>query len=232
MGRRKKLRLINFKDLGLPPKGKGVYVMSRELKQTFKRYGNLLAVVLALLAWTVTANAGEESKPSAVSTSETQAEYIIGLGDQLQIMVWKEPELTQTMSVRIDGRISLPLIGDVEAAGITIRDLKKILEIKYAAVIAEPAVSVMLAQSKSWRYYIIGKVAKPGEFPIDFPITILQAIAQSGGFMEWAKTDKISIVRRENGREIIVPFNYEALVTGQNLQQNALVKPGDTIIIP
>ena len=206
--------------------------MDRELKQTFKRYGNLLALVFVLLAWGGIVNAGDEGKPSAASAGETQAEYVIGLGDQLQIMVWKGPELNQAMSVRIDGRISLPLIGDVEAAGKTIRDLKRILEVKYADVIAEPAVSVMLAQSKSWRYYIIGKVAHPGEFPIDFPITVLQAIAKSGGFLEWAKTEKISLVRREDGRETIVSFNYEALVNGQNLQQNALVKPGDTIIIP
>jgi len=204
--------------------------MSSELKQAFKQYGNLVAMffVLMVLSSNVSA-AGQETLPSG---NEKEAEYIVGLGDQLQIMVWKEPELTQTLSVRIDGRISLPLIGDVEAAGKTIRDLKKILEEKYAAVIAEPAVSVMLAQSKSWRYYIIGKVAHPGQFPIDYPITVLQAIAQSGGFLEWAKTENISIVRRDGGRETIVPFNYEALVNGKDLQQNALVKPGDTIIIP
>lgn len=207
--------------------------MSRALKQTFKRYGNMVAIlfVLTLLAANVSA-AGKEAPPPAAPSPKNQAEYVIGLGDQLQIMVWKEAELTQTMSVRIDGRISLPLIGDVEAAGKTIRDLKKILEEKYAAVIAEPAVSVMLVQSKSLRYYIIGKVAHPGEFPIDFPITVLQAIAKSGGFVEWAKTEKISIVRRIEGHETIVPFNYEALVNGKNLQQNALVIPGDTIIIP
>lgn len=173
--------------------------------------------------------AGDEG---AASGTEVQSEYIIGLGDELQIMVWKEPELAQAMSVRIDGRISLPLVGDVQAAGKTIRELKKILEEKYGSMISEPAVSVMLVQSKSWRYYIIGQIKQPGEFPIDFPITVLQAIAKSGGFLEWAKTDRISIIRHEGGKESIVPFNYEALVNGRNLQQNALVKPGDTIIIP
>lgn len=181
------------------------------------------------LAWAGESIAGEVSTESA---AEAQSEYIIGLGDQLQIMVWKEPELAQAMSVRIDGRISLPLVGDVQAAGKTIRDLKKTLEEKYGSVIAEPAVSVMLVQSKSWRYYIIGQIKQPGEFPIDFPITVLQAIAKSGGFLEWAKKDRISIMRHEGGQETIVPFNYEALVNGQNLQQNALVKPGDTIIVP
>ena len=206
--------------------------MRREMKQAFKRYGIIVAMLFVLtVLLSKVSTAGQETPPPAAAT-EKQAEYVVGLGDQLQIMVWKEPDLTQTMSVRIDGRISLPLVGDVEAAGKTIRDLKKILEEKYAAVIAEPAVSVMLAQSRSWRYYIIGKVSKPGEYPIDFPITVLQAIARSGGFLEWAKTEKISIVRHEDGRETIAPFNYEALVNGQNLSQNVLVKPGDTIIIP
>lgn len=208
--------------------------MNRRERFSGKGCVGILFFLTLFLAWAATGSAGQEASPAPppASGTEAQAEYVIGLGDQLQIMVWKEPELAQAMSVRIDGRISLPLIGDVQAAGKTIRDLKKVLEEKYAAVIAEPAVSVMLTQSKSWRYYIIGQIKQPGEFPIDFPITVLQAIAKSGGFLEWAKTDRISIVRRESGQEIIVPFNYEALVNGQNLQQNAMVKPGDTIIIP
>ena len=208
--------------------------MSSETTLSCKHYITLLTLVLLVLASPIVGMAaGQDApkSPEAVAGS-SQAEYVIGLGDQLQIMVWKEPDLTQALSVRIDGQISLPLIGDVQAAGKTIQALKKTLEEKYGAVIEGPAVSVMLTQSKSWRYYIIGQIRQPGEFPIDFPITILQAIARSGGFLEWAKTDRISIVRHENDKETIIPFNYEALVNGQNVQQNALVKPGDTIIIP
>ena len=204
--------------------------MVSKTKQAFSGVVGMGAFLVLLLTWAGNGWAGQETPPAPAA--EAGAEYVIGLGDQLQIMVWKEQELTQAMAVRIDGRISLPLIGDVQAAGKTIRDLKKVLEEKYAAVIAEPAVSVMLVQSKSLRYYIIGQIRTPGEFPIDFPTTILQAIAKSGGFLEWAKTDRISIIRHEGGQETIVPFNYEALVNGQNVQQNVLVKPGDTIIIP
>lgn len=215
--------------------------MERESRQAYEGHvvrGVFWALVLALvLAWPAPGMAGQEAAPvetasPAVPLPGGTSEYVIGLGDQLQIMVWKEPELTMPMSVRIDGRISLPLIGDVQAAGKTIRELKRVLEEKYAVVIAEPAVSVMLTQSKSWRYYIIGQIKQPGEFPIDYPITVLQAIARSGGFLEWAKRDRIQIVRKEVGRETIAHFNYEALVNGQNLEQNALVQPGDTIIIP
>lgn len=207
--------------------------MVRLTQAASKWWGQIgIFLVLFLLLGVGKGVASEGSSAAAAPGIEAQSEYVIGLGDQLQIMVWKEPDLAQSMSVRIDGRISLPLVGDVQAAGMTIRELKKVLEEKYGTVIAEPAVSVMLVQSKSWRYYIIGQIKQPGEFPIDFPITVLQAIAKSGGFLEWAKTDRISIVRQEGGKETIVPFNYQALVNGQNLQQNALVRPGDTIIIP
>jgi len=205
---------------------------NKEMEHLLKFYGNIVGGVILFYVLSVSCSVAQDAQLMVTPDSETQAEYIIGLGDQLQVMVWKEPELTQTMSVRMDGRISLPLVGDVEAAGKTIRDLKKNIEEKYAVVIAEPAVSVMLAQSKSWRYYIIGKVAHPGEYPIDFPITVLQALAKSGGFLEWAQSDKISFVRRENGRETILLFNYEELAKGKDLKNNAMVKPGDTIIVP
>ncbi len=159
-------------------------------------------------------------------------EYVIGRGDQLQIMVWKEQDLSQNMAVRIDGRISMPLIGDVEAAGKTIAVLTRDLEKRFSEVVTDPSVSVMLIQSKSWRYYIVGKINQPGEFPIDFPITVLQAIAKSGGFAEWAKTEDITILRQMDGREKIIKFNYDALTKGNDLAQNINIKPGDTIIIP
>nr|MBF0221282.1 polysaccharide biosynthesis/export family protein [Desulfobulbaceae bacterium] len=159
-------------------------------------------------------------------------EYVIGLGDQLQIMVWKEPELSHSTFVRIDGRISLPLVGDVFAAGKTIKVFRGELEGLLSQVVAEPAVSVMLLQSKSWRYYILGQIKQPGEFPIDYPITLLQAIARSGGFMEWAKKDEIIIIRRTDDKDTIVKFNYDSLVKGENLAQNIILQPGDTIIVP
>lgn len=206
--------------------------MSGGWGKRFNLYGQMLTIFLLLTVLPARAGSGGETPTIPASGAEKQAEYVVGLGDELKILVWKEAELTQAMAVRGDGRISLPLIGEVEAAGKTISDLRKNIEEKYGALISEPAVSVMLVQSKSLRYYVIGKVVRAGEFPIDFPITVLQAIAKSGGFGEWAKIEKISIVRREGGQESIVPFNYEALVNGHNLEQNVLVKPGDTIIVP
>ena len=130
------------------------------------------------------------------------------------------------------GKISLPLAGDVQAAGITTSELDQFLEKKFSALVAEPAVSVMLTENRSRRYFVVGQVGQPGEFPIEFPLTILQAISRSGGFQEWAKREEIKIVRRGDGKEELLNFDYEAFVKGKNLQQNILIMPGDTIIVP
>ncbi|HFQ81970.1 MAG TPA: polysaccharide export protein [Desulfobacterales bacterium] len=192
-----------------------------------------LLALISLFPLMNTAQASPKAISSNAASPATKGmEYIIGRGDQLQVMVWKEKDLSQAMSVRIDGRISLPLIGDVMAAGKTISGLTHELEKRFASVVTDPAVSVMLIQSKSWRYYIIGKINKPGEFPIDFPITILQAIAKSGGFTQWAKSDNISILRQTNGHDKLLKFNYDAVTKGKDLAQNIQIKPGDTIIVP
>ena len=169
--------------------------------------------------------------PAESGTSNAQ-QYLIGLGDIIEVQVWKEPDLTKKLVVRLDGRISLPLAGDVMAAGRSPEDLAKDIGKKLSAFIEEPAVSVTLEQSTSRRYYVIGQIAKPGEYTIDSPLSILQALARSGGFLEWAKKDKIIVSRRQNGRETILPFNYESLIEGKNLSQNIEIAPGDTIIVP
>jgi polysaccharide export outer membrane protein len=165
--------------------------------------------------------------------SQNNFDYIIGLGDILEVQVWREPELSRNpVPVRIDGRISLPLMGDVDAAGKSIKELTLFLGKKYSEVVTEPAVSVMLIESRSWRYYIVGQIASPGEYNLDYPLTILQVIARSGGFLEWAKKSNISIIRREAGQEKILSFDYDSLLKGKNLNQNIQIAPGDTIIVP
>lgn len=165
--------------------------------------------------------------------SQKGFEYTIGLGDVIEVQVWKEPDLSRTpVPVRIDGRISLPLLGDVDAVGKSIGELTHTLEKKYGNVINDPAVSIMLLENKSWRYYVVGQIVHPGEFSLDYPITLLQALARSGGFLEWAKKSDIRVIRRKSGREELLMFDYEAIVRGKNLDQNILIKPGDTIVIP
>lgn len=164
--------------------------------------------------------------------AETEKDYLIGVGDVLEIQVWHEPDLSRTLTVRLDGKISLPLAGDVEAVGKSTSDLDQLLEKHFADLVTEPAVSVILLESRSRRYYVIGQIGQPGEFPIDSPLTILQAIARCGGFQEWAKREEIKIIRRINGRDEFLSFNYDTFVSGKNLKQNILIAPGDTIIIP
>jgi polysaccharide export outer membrane protein len=190
-----------------------------------KMFGSAVCLAaLLVLAW---ASVLQAEQPAGAET-----DYLIGVGDVLEVQVWQEPDLSRTVTVRLDGKISLPLAGDVQAAGITTSELDQFLEKKFSALVAEPAVSVMLTENRSRRYFVVGQVGQPGEFPIEFPLTILQAISRSGGFQEWAKREEIKIVRRGNGKEELLNFDYEAFVKGKNLQQNILIMPGDTIIVP
>ena len=182
-----------------------------------------LAVVVATV-WPV----GVKADPAA----EAEKDYLIGVGDVLEVQVWQEPDLSRTVKVRLDGKISLPLAGDVQAAGKTTGELDQFLEKKIADLVTEPAVSVMLVENRSRRYYVVGQVGQPGEFPIEFPLTILQAIARSGGFQEWAKREEIKVVRRQGGKDEFLNFDYDEFTKGKNLQQNVLIAPGDTIIVP
>jgi polysaccharide export outer membrane protein len=168
----------------------------------------------------------------ADQTADMEQDYLLGVGDVLEVQVWKEPDLSRTVKVRLDGKISLPLTGDVQAAGKTPSELEKFLAKKISELVTEPAVSVILVENRSRRYYIVGQVGQPGEFPIEFPLTILQAIARSGGFQEWAKKEEIKVVRREGGKEEFFTFDYDAFVKGKNLQQNIIIAPGDTVIVP
>lgn len=159
-------------------------------------------------------------------------QYIIGMGDMLEINVWNEPDLSKEVFVRLDGRISLPLVGDVVADGHTPTELSVLLTDRIGKYVEDPSVSVILLAGKSKRYYMVGQIGKPGEWPMEQPITVLQAIARAGGFLEWAKVSKIQIVRQVADKEKILVFDYEALVKNADLGQNILIEAGDTIIVP
>lgn len=168
----------------------------------------------------------------ADQSTEVGKDYLIGVGDVLEVQVWQEPELSRTVTVRLDGKVSLPLVGDIDAAGQSTGNLDRLLEKRFSDLVTEPSVSVMLVESRSRRYYVVGQVGQPGEFAIDYPLTLLQVIARSGGFQEWAKKDEIKIIRRQDGREEFFTFNYDSFVKGKDLDQNLLIVPGDTVIVP
>lgn len=158
--------------------------------------------------------------------------YIIGPSDILEIQVWKEPDFSRVVPVRVDGMITLPLLNDVKAAGVTPLQLKKDLEEKIKDFVELPEVSVIVKESLSRRIYIVGKVAKQGEYLLSKDMTVLQALSVAGGLAEWADSDDIVIIRRAGGEEKRLLFDYKKVISGRKLEQNIYLQPNDTIIIP
>jgi len=159
--------------------------------------------------------------------------YVIGVGDVLEINVWKEGELSKTVGVRTDGMITLPLIGEIKAVGSTPVQLQEQITASLAKVMSDPQVVVMVGAVNSLSFNIMGQVYKPGFYPLSRPITILDAIALSGGFRDFAKQKKIYILRAApDGTQQKIHFNYKQVIKGQNMAQNILVEPRDTIVVP
>jgi polysaccharide export outer membrane protein len=158
--------------------------------------------------------------------------YIIGPSDILEIQVWKEPDFSRVVPVRADGMITLPLLNDVKAAGVTPLQLKKDLEEKIKDFVEVPEISVIVKESLSRRIYIVGKVAKQGEYLLSKDMTVLQALSVAGGLAEWADSDDIVIIRRAGGEEKRLLFDYKKVISGRKLEQNIYLQPNDTIIVP
>jgi polysaccharide export outer membrane protein len=153
----------------------------------------------------------------------------VGPGDVLQVVVWKEPELTRDVLVRSDGRATLPLLGDVDAAGRTPGQLADQIARGLGRFVTSPQVTVGVSQALSARVYVIGQVVRSGEIPLSVPLTVVQALALSGGFKEFAKTDSILVVSRDR---VVTPFNYKRFEAGRDLEQNVTLQAGDTIVVP
>jgi polysaccharide biosynthesis/export protein len=160
--------------------------------------------------------------------------FIIGNDDVLAINVWKEPDVSRpAVPVRSDGKISLPLVGEVQAAGRTPLKLEQEIAAKLKNYIAEPEVTVMVQQINSQKFNILGMVSKPGSYPISNSATVLDAIALAGGFRDFAKQKSIYILRQNtDGTQTRLPFNYKEVVKGRNPDQNMKLQPRDTIVVP
>lgn len=159
--------------------------------------------------------------------------YRIGAGDVLQVAVWKEPEASvPEVAVRTDGKISVPLIKEIAAAGLTPVELEKNLVEKLGAFIKSPEVTVVVRQVRSKKVYVLGAVKKEGPVMIESPMTVLQALVAAGGLTDFAKRKKIYVLRTVAGKQARLPFDYEAVVRGENAEQNVGVLPDDTIVVP
>lgn len=194
---------------------------------------NLMVLVMILLcgAFAGAQNSSDKDAPAKEPLPQTNASYVIGADDQLHISVWKEPDLTNTMPVRADGMISLPLINDVQAAGLTPMQLAASITEKLKKYITEPHVTVEVTLMNSQRIYITGEVLHPGAMPRTPDMTVLQALA-TAGFTQFANTKGIYVLRTESGKQSKIPVNYKKLVKGEDMQSNVLLKPGDTIVVP
>jgi|SRR5215469_6655855 len=159
--------------------------------------------------------------------------FVIGADDLLAINVWKEPEISRSIPVRSDGKISLPLAGEVQASGETPKQLEAEISKKLASYISEPEVTVIVQQIKSQRFNILGQVARPGSYPLSNPTTVLDAIALAGGFRDFAKQKSIYVLRAgADGRTSQIPFNYKDAIKGKNPKQNIKLEPRDTLYVP
>ena len=159
--------------------------------------------------------------------------YRIGPGDVLQIDVWREPDASAaSVTVRPDGRVSLSMIGEVRAAGLTPTELEAMLSDRFGKLIRDARVTVTVREVTSQRIYLIGEVRREGSVRMVGPITVLQALAEAGGITDFAKRNRIYILRGSSGRQMRLPFNYDDVVRGQKVEQNVLLLPGDTIVVP
>jgi polysaccharide biosynthesis/export protein len=160
------------------------------------------------------------------------ANYFIGPEDLLDISVWKEPELTRTVPVRPDGKISLPLLNDVQAAGQTPTDLAAHLTESLRRFVNNPQVTVIVTAINSQRIYLLGEVTRPGAYPLLPGMTVLQALSGAGGLTQYARTQKIYVLRDGEGGPTKVLFNYKNFLNGKNPEQNVPLQVGDTIVVP
>ncbi len=194
-----------------------------------------LAIALVMLA--TQARAQDKSGTTDASSTAPKAatadpNYVIGGQDVLDISVWKEAELTRTVPVRPDGKISLPLLNDVQAAGLTPTQLAAQITESLKKFVTNPQVTVIISQINSQRIYILGEVNRAGAYPLLPNMTILQGLSSAGGFTQFANLKKIYMFRTENGKQVKYPFNYKDVISGKATDENIALKAGDTIVVP
>lgn len=170
--------------------------------------------------------------PAPTAAGAEDPSYRIGAQDLLRVDVWREDQLTRTVPVRPDGKITLPLLNDVQAAGMTPMELAGYIREELKKFITNPQVTVSVSEINSRRIYVNGEVSRSGAYPMLPHMTILQALSGSGGFTPFARVKNIYILRMQDGKSVKIPFNYKEAIKGKNPEQNIELQPGDTIVVP
>ncbi|HAY23038.1 MAG TPA: sugar transporter [Desulfobacterales bacterium] len=174
----------------------------------------------------------EAEAAAAEVAAPDQEKYQLGPEDIVEISVWKEPDLTKQLIVRPDGKMSYPLIGEIPAAGKTVKELQDDISKRLEKFVTDASVTVILLKTQHYKFYVTGKVNKPGEFLVGRPTTVLQAIAMAGGLTPFASPSSIVVLRKEGGQDQVYPFNYKEVSRGQLLGQNITLLPGDVVVVP
>ena len=208
--------------------------------KNMRRMTRLGGVVLGMAGLLIALGAGaeaQEKKPAAAAANvaaamDSEPEYILGPGDQIDIAVWKDETLTKSVIVLPDGKISFPLIGEIKAAGRTVPQLKQEITKKISPFAPDPIISIEVRQVNSMLVYVIGRVNTPGRFSLNTNVNVLQALTIAGGLNPFAKRDKIKIFRREGAKTTIFRFKYDEVVEGAELEQNIILQRGDVVVVP
>ena len=197
------------------------------------------ALIAFFLLLSVAACSYLSTSPHSGTNTDTPANvtpasgsYIVQPGDVLAISVWKEKDLQADVSVRPDGGLNFPLIGDIAASGKTVEELRKAIATKLSKYVPDPGVTVIVKASLGYRIFVIGKVNRPGDFPAGRDIDVMQALTMAGGPTPYASVNKIKILRRVNGELKAIPFQYSKVEKGEDLEQNIILQGGDTVVVP
>lgn len=187
--------------------------------------------LICLLLWALTLPM-VSAQEKAESAQRPEPLYVIQPNDMLEIFVWKEPDLTRKVLVRPDGRISFPLVQDLQAAGISPGELKVQVEKKLSEFLSAPEVTIIVEAIQSYRIYVLGKVQKPGGVNVEKAVTVLQALALAGGFQDYAKDTEMTVIRTVGNDHIVFNFNYRDVIHGKKPEQNILLRSGDVVVVP
>ena len=197
----------------------------------------LAASVMAAILCVVPSPSSAQAQPAAIAAAtasgvEAPADYAIGPEDVLGVLFWRDADMTGDVTVRPDGRITLPLIGDLQAAGLRPDALRDLVQKAAEKYLSDPSVTVVVRQINSRKVFITGQVATPGAYPLVGQRTVMQVIALAGGLNEYADAKAITVMRSENGKTTSFKFNYKDVSRGKGLEQNIQLRPGDTIVVP
>ena len=168
----------------------------------------------------------------AAAHAQATAGYTVKPGDTLEISVWKEPDLQRTVLVRPDGAFSFPLVGEVDARGKTVSELNKLVSDRLTKYISDAVVTISVQEIKGNKIYVLGQVNKPGEFIVNPRVDVIQALSLAGGTTAFASPSEIFVLRRDNGQQRRLPFNFDAVLRGRDLEQNVLLRSGDVVVVP